>query len=1191
MTLTSTRIQAGFEPIAGYVLCEKLGAGGYGEVWLAEAPGGLKKAIKFVHGNIDEDRANNEMKSLQRIRQVNHPFILSLERIEVIDGQLIIVTELAQGTLHDRYVDFREKGFAGISRERLLAYLRDAADGLDFLCQQHDLQHLDVKPANLLLVADRIKVADFGLIKDLQSNSLSMMAGLTPTYAAPEMFDGRPGRFSDQYSLAIVYQEMLTGTLPFRGRTTAQLANEHLQKAPNLESVPPLERPILSKALSKKPQLRFSDCREFIKAIENSREHALEMGKNASVSSTKVKPRPAKSTFHKEPTTAPEQPTQSVPVSGDNIASRSSEYVPTGMTEHVSPDYSSTNQSSASQSAIRSVKILPPMNLGGRDGNNQGENTPANPSVNPPKAANKTLSIGIGGVGIHALIEMRKLCQKTLPNLDDLNQRGFLIIDTDEESIQRAVDLDREGRLPYHCTVHVPLKSPQHYRQSEKVDFSQISRRWVYNIPRSLKTEGVRPLGMLAFLDRAIFVFESIREAVAEVARSLGEESSQQPIEVQIVSSAHGGTGSAVISEIGFFVRQIACEFGVPVHIELVLTCAIPNSNVAGDLPIATALACLTEINHYFKTEGLHPADERIPASNAVHKSPFNHVSLIYGGQYGSSNDLNSTIEQAGRFLWSLTDTKLGEIILSTRKAEQARLSSIPDHDITPWMSTVSTRKTEICSEVSPETSASRICLQIAIPWLAALDSIVSRKSQEQSTSPTDARTLEQIDFFIGDMFRTNRWTAQAWVHQCMQSIVDQEPIADQKPIANQSELETANLAGNLESHIAGIDQENPLNTIQMSELDCISDSLAIDAKETYRSVSRLVSKTRTALMTSIVGKFLSSPVAWTTIREVTRRTVAQFQIHSASLQIVAERLSEKHDLALDQIYKGEQDSTIELDQQLQAMAVEARFHSIAAKMLDRLAVHVTHLEDYWLHECATFRIDLQKWVERLCVEIGIRWNDSPETQSTLISVCRMKSDENVARDVKKRMLDYACKQLLPESTCEANLGGLFQYAVSRFCSKPQNAENPAFNNLSEKTDITNAIERNPATDPAVALPIESQNSSTKRERSTIEPTSLANELLQTRPYFVEFGGAIRNILLAAQNVVEQLQPEQRTELVQHEVTLIQTDLAESEIVCIGEQLVLSEIIDRVWMPSSQNWELTNRLYARVDVDWQPIEF
>lgn len=162
--------ESGFEPIPGYVLRQKLGAGGYGEVWLADAPGGLKKAIKFVFGSLDDTRAASELKALQRIRQVNHPFLLSLERIEILEGQLIIVTELADGSLCDQFTKCRTNGLVGIPRDQLLDYLRDAADALDFLCQKHDLQHLDVKPANMLLVADRVKVADFGLVKDVQSH-------------------------------------------------------------------------------------------------------------------------------------------------------------------------------------------------------------------------------------------------------------------------------------------------------------------------------------------------------------------------------------------------------------------------------------------------------------------------------------------------------------------------------------------------------------------------------------------------------------------------------------------------------------------------------------------------------------------------------------------------------------------------------------------------------------------------------------------------------------------------------------------------------------------------------------------------------------------------------------------------------------------------------------------------------------
>src|SRR5262245_18338655 len=98
------------EPIPGYWLIEPLGSGSFGEVWKCEAPGGIHKAIKFVFGNlnsmdVDCVRAEQEQKALQRIMDVRHPFICSLDLIKVIDGELVIVMELAERTLYDLFIE------------------------------------------------------------------------------------------------------------------------------------------------------------------------------------------------------------------------------------------------------------------------------------------------------------------------------------------------------------------------------------------------------------------------------------------------------------------------------------------------------------------------------------------------------------------------------------------------------------------------------------------------------------------------------------------------------------------------------------------------------------------------------------------------------------------------------------------------------------------------------------------------------------------------------------------------------------------------------------------------------------------------------------------------------------------------------------------------------------------------------
>src|SRR5579859_5530713 len=269
----AVRIESRAEPIPGYRLVERLGGGGFGEVWKAEAPGGLQKAIKFVFGDLgstDDDghRAEQELKALSRVKTVRHPYILSLERYDILDGQLMIVMELADRNLWDRFKECRARGLPGIPRDELLGYMEESAEALDLMNDHYQLQHLDIKPQNLFLVFQHVKVADFGLVKDLEGMQASVTGGVTPVYAAPETFDGWVSRFCDQYSLGIVYQELLTGQRPFAGNNIRQLILQHLQAPPNVSPLPPGDQPAIARALSKTPDQRFPTCRELVEALK-----------------------------------------------------------------------------------------------------------------------------------------------------------------------------------------------------------------------------------------------------------------------------------------------------------------------------------------------------------------------------------------------------------------------------------------------------------------------------------------------------------------------------------------------------------------------------------------------------------------------------------------------------------------------------------------------------------------------------------------------------------------------------------------------------------------------------------------------------------------------------------------------------------------------------------------------------------
>lgn len=255
--------QAGSLPVPDYKLVRRLGAGAFGEVWQALGPGDVEVALKFIR--LDPHVRSLELRSLEVMKRIRHPNLVSLFGAWHKKDWLILAMELCDCSLQDRLAESLGQGLPGIPLEELLRYMSDAASGLDAL-NARQVQHRDVKPANLLLLDSGVKVADFGLAKALEQTVGSNSGAGTVAYTPPEGFRGALTQQSDQYSLAVTYYHLRTGQLLFRG-DQAQVMYAHLELHPDLSRLPQAEGAILGRALSKEPEKRWRSCNAFVNEL------------------------------------------------------------------------------------------------------------------------------------------------------------------------------------------------------------------------------------------------------------------------------------------------------------------------------------------------------------------------------------------------------------------------------------------------------------------------------------------------------------------------------------------------------------------------------------------------------------------------------------------------------------------------------------------------------------------------------------------------------------------------------------------------------------------------------------------------------------------------------------------------------------------------------------------------------------
>jgi serine/threonine protein kinase len=269
----TTRLYEGKEPCPGYRLRQMLGGGGQGEVWEADGPHGELIALKFLASSTPQNVAH-ELRAIQFVSQMKHPLLTRIDHVWSSRCYVVVAMERAEGSLLDLLEAHQTEFDRPLDPAYACRLLAQAAVAIDFLnSRQHTwlgqrvgVQHCDIKPSNLLLFGDTVKLCDFGLSSAISTSLKPHRRAGTLDYAAPEIFQGRLSERTDQYALAVTYYYLCTGRMPFPP-TPTQFSARYIRPAPDLAPVSRAERPVLARALAPAPQDRWPTCGELINRL------------------------------------------------------------------------------------------------------------------------------------------------------------------------------------------------------------------------------------------------------------------------------------------------------------------------------------------------------------------------------------------------------------------------------------------------------------------------------------------------------------------------------------------------------------------------------------------------------------------------------------------------------------------------------------------------------------------------------------------------------------------------------------------------------------------------------------------------------------------------------------------------------------------------------------------------------------
>jgi serine/threonine protein kinase, bacterial len=284
------RLESGAEPFPGLKLVQLRGRGGFADVWEAKNERGEPIALKFIAADKTTSTVK-EVKSLQAMQQLQHPNLLVTHRVWSAPGYIVISMQLADASLLDLLDAYQAEYKTPIPPAILAPYMTQIAAGLDFMNARRHMyegrkvgfQHCDIKPSNLLVVGEQIKIADFGLSASTAAMNNPYSKCGTLDFAAPEIHRGVLSERSDQFSLAVTWYYLRTGCFPFPPPPDGfRRRNSYARPAPDLSHISRSERRVLERGLDIQPERRWENCEVLVRELHYAWEYSNGSGSGSS---------------------------------------------------------------------------------------------------------------------------------------------------------------------------------------------------------------------------------------------------------------------------------------------------------------------------------------------------------------------------------------------------------------------------------------------------------------------------------------------------------------------------------------------------------------------------------------------------------------------------------------------------------------------------------------------------------------------------------------------------------------------------------------------------------------------------------------------------------------------------------------------------------------------------------------------